>query len=188
MGSTVTEAFIRRHIRRILTEEEDKPKAEKPKAEKPKEEKSQVQGQVWSGIKGGRLPKWAVEALGGSKKATRLAYTNPAALMKNLKLSAATGPTTVDRVVALISQSQSSRPEMGKAFGAPSLREDTTGKKGVLIPAGELAGRTGSTIIHDLVYGAWKSGYLKLSGNIRLESQDGGTLVFNVSKKTDRWE
>jgi hypothetical protein len=193
MSRLDTEAFIRRHVRRILTEEEDKPKGDKPKGDKPKgdkpkEKQSQGQGQVWSGLKGGRLPKWAIEALGGSKKAERLAETNPAQLMKNLKLSPASGSTTVDRVAALIRQSQSSRPEMGKAFGTPSLREDATGKKGVLIPAGELAGRTGSIIIHDLVYGAWKAGYLKLSGNIRLESQDGGTLVFNVSKRSDRWE
>ena len=62
------------------------------------------------------------------------------------------------------------------------------GKNGVFVPAGELAGRTGSTIMHDLIYGAWKAGYLRLTGNIRLEQMDGGTIIFNVSKKSDRWE
>tara|TARA_Y100001970_G_scaffold140567_1_gene173083 strand:- start:548 stop:1114 length:567 start_codon:yes stop_codon:yes gene_type:complete len=187
MGSTVAESFIRKQVRRILAEEAAAPKEGKPKADKP-ESQSEGAGQVWSGIRGGRLPKWAVEALGGSKKAERLAYTNPAALMKNLKLSPASGETTVKRVEQLVIQSFSSRPEMGEAFGDPEARKDSAGKNGVFVPAGELAGRTGSTIMHDLIYGAWKAGYLRLTGNIRLEQMDGGTIIFNVSKKSDRWE
>ena len=66
--------------------------------------------------------------------------------------------------------------------------KDSAGKNGVFVPAGELAGRTGSTIMHDLINGAWKAGYLRLTGNIRLEQMDGGTIIFNVSKKSDRWE
>jgi len=194
MGSTVTEAFIRRHIRRILTEEEgkpkgDKPKDDKPKDDKPKEEQSRGQGQVWSGVKGGRLPKWAIEALGGSKKATRLAYTDPAALMKNLKLSPASGNTTVERVADLVKQSISAHQEMKMAFpGLGPDETDSAGKKGVYIAhAGELSGRAGSTIVHDLIYGAWKAGYLRLTGNIRIEEFQTGTIVFNVSKRSDRW-
>lgn len=188
MGSTVAESFIRRQVRRILAEQSKEKKETGSKAKEPKETQTQGQGQVWSGIRGGRLPKWAVEALGGSKKAERLAYTNPAALMKNLKLSPASGSTTVERVNQIVSQSMNSRPEMGQAFGQPQLKKDSQGKNGVYIPSGELAGRTGSTIMHDLVYGAWKAGYLKLTGNLRLEQMDGGTIVFNVSKKSDRWE
>lgn len=181
MGSTVAESFIRKHVRKILVEEANKKKSDK-------ETTATGQGEVWSGIRGGRLPQWAIDALGGSKKAERLAYTNPRQLMKNLKLSPASGSTTVERVKQLVLQSFSSREEMGQAFGTPEVRKDNAGKSGVFIPAGELAGRTGSTIMHDLIYGAWQAGYLQMSGNIRLEQMDGGTLVFNVSKKSDRWE
>jgi len=194
MGSTTAEAFIRRHVRRILTEEKDERSeeqlakdAKKAKEKSSKETKSQGRGQVWSGLKGGRLPKWAIEALGGSKKAERLAETNPAQLMKNLKLSPASGNTTVERVYDLVRTAKSSRPEMGEALGTHGKIGDNDGKSGVTISDGELSGRTAGVIIHDLIIGAAKAGYLELTGNLRIERGGTGTVIFNVSKKSDRW-
>lgn len=185
MGNTTAEAFIRRHIQRILLEEE-----EKPEDDKKEDEPQRGRGQIWSGIKGGRLPAWAKEILGGGKKGERLASTNPAQLMKNLKISGQPpGKKSIDRIESLIKMAQAGRPEMGEAFGKPERRKDKANKEGVFVPnSGLPSDKQASVFVYDTIRGADGAGKLKLTGNVRIESISGGTLIFNVSKRGDRWE
>ena len=117
MSNLQAEIFIRKQIQRILLENtEDENETEKPK------ESSSSGGRVFGSVGRGRLPKEIAEIFAGedgsAAEPKRLASTNPAKLMKNLKVSRGNGNTTLERAMSLIANAQQGTEAFGQAIGA----------------------------------------------------------------------
>lgn len=184
MSNLKTEFFIRKQIQKILLEntDEDAPK-----------EKTASGGKVFGSVGRGRLPKEIAEVFAGedgsAAEPKRLASTNPARLMKNLKVSAASGNTTLERAMALIANAQKGTEAFGMAIGEVEEIKSPSDRKGAYFPnAGLPSNRLANLFVFDTLRGAAAAGYIKMTGHLRVEEHKAGVLVYNVTNEGDRWQ
>ena len=185
MTKLQNESFIRSQIRRILLEEKEEPAEEKPKEEKPK--RASHSNKVVGNVGRGDIPKAIKDALGGGGKATRLASSDPAQLMKNLKVSRPHGKDDEEKLESYIGSAISSTKEMSAVFSGPEKMTDSQGRTGFLVRVSELKPRDAHVFVYDAVRGAANAGYLDLDGIVRVDATSGGSLAYGVGKESERW-
>jgi len=182
MTSYDAESFIRQQVRKILLEEKDK-----------SESTAQGKGQIFGGIGRGDIPKWVKEIFAGedgsAAKAKRLATVNPGKLMSNLSARMGTGDTTLERANKVVEGIRSSNKAFRQAIGEPKAREDSSGRKGYFYANQGLDQDRQSTLfVFDSVLAASSIGYVKMTGHLRIEPTSGGTIMYNVVNRTDKWK
>ena len=187
MSNLQTELFIRKQIQKILIENPENDSAEPPK-ESPKSG-----GRVFGSVGRGRLPKEIAEVFAGedgsAAELKRLASTNPTKLMKNLKVSRGVGNTTLERAKSLIENARNGTEVFGQAIGPAEEIESTSKRVGAYFPNKGLPNtRLANLFIFDTLRGAATSGYIKMTGHLRVEEFQNGVLVYNVTNAGDRWQ
>ena len=184
MSNSDTEQFIRQQIRNILLREEK----EEPKEEKEKK----VQGRIFGGIGRGDIPKWVKEIFAGedgsAAKAKRLATVDPGKLMSNLRAQRGSGKTTLERASKLVESVRNSNESFKAAIGPGEDREDSSGRKGYFYANSGLDQDRQSTLfVFDTVLAGSTTGYVQMTGHLRIEPVNGGTMMYNVINDGDRW-
>ena len=180
MSQLQNENYIRSQVRRILSEEEEKPKEEKPKKKK---SKATLYGGPGSGDVAGLL-----KDIFGGTGVKSLANTDAARLMKNLNVSSISGKSSIDKVEDLFNSAISGTSEMDAVFGKVKSQVDSSGREGVFVTSPGLPkARDGAFFLKETLKGAVKSGMLSLDSSIRMGVINGGTLVNSVSDSGDRW-
>lgn len=194
MSNLQAELFIRKQIQKILLEKEETNQAEPAPAPEPKPTETQTSGgRVFGSVGRGRLPKEIAEVFAGedgsAAELKRLASTNPAKLMKNLKVSRGAGNTTLERAISLITKAQQSTEAFKQAIGPVEEIESNSKRKGAYFPnAGLPSNRLVNLFIFDTLRGAAAVGYVKMTGHLRVEEFRSGVLVYNVKNEGDRWQ
>ena len=161
---TTIEETIRRQIRLIL--EREKPK----------------QGDEDVSVRGrgrGRYKK-SVEEAGA------LAVENPAQLMKNLKISGATGTKDIEILFGLVQQAASGAEAMNQAYGNPKAVQDKFGRKGVRVSVSGIQHREGIRFMEHSILGMQNAGLLNVTQDVQVESVGGDVLVY-FSKRQLKW-
>jgi len=191
MTKLQNEAFIRSQIRRILSEEEEKP-GDEPKEEKPKSKSKpgrRSSGKtVLGGIGQGNISGMMKDMFGGGKKQDRLAEMNPSKLMSNLKVSGVQGKDDQSKTEDLLEKAVGGTEAMGEAFSTPEEKKDSQGRWGYYISnKGLEKDRYAVLFVYDTVRGAVKARTLQLDAKVKVEAASGGALVYGVDSDDDKW-
>ena len=156
--------FIRKYIKKILLEEEEKSTGELPKT---------------TGPGPGRFSK----AVKGMKA---LADENPAKLMANLKASPGGGDPG-DVLMGLLRSAASGTPEMSAAYAAGRTKKDAYGRVGATVSVtGDLPLRDALMFMRETVTGATNAGYLSFDEPVQVEIL-GGDIIAYTSRKPFAW-
>ena len=187
MSNLQAELFIRKQIQKILFENPEEPPADPPK------EAPTSGGRVFGSVGRGRLPKEIAEIFAGedgsAAEPKRLASTNPAKLMKNLKVSRGNGDTTLERAKSLIANARQGTEAFGLAIGPAEEIKSSSDRVGAFFPnAGLPSNRLANLFIFDTLRGAAAAGYIKMTGHLRVEEYQAGVLIYNVTNAGDRWQ
>ena len=190
MSNLQTEFYIRKQIQRILLQESGP--EDKPSPEPTEEPKPSGNGKVFGSAGRGRLPA-DIAALfagedGSAAEVKRLASSNPAKLMKNLRVQRGRGDTTLERAKSLIENARSGTDVFGQAIGKAQDMENSK-RKGAYFPnTGLPQARLANLFVYDTLRAAASVGYIKMTGHLRVEEYKDGVLVYNVRNNGERWE
>jgi hypothetical protein len=163
------ETWVRKYVRRILSEEtgEDKDKD-----------------------KGEDLPKTTGPGPGRFKKEFRdlkaLADADPQKLMQNLGISGV-GGSDQGEAVNILMNSAISGEEMAAVYSGVKKLEDPYGRKGARVSlTGEMSPRDALAFARETVKGAENSGILPFNEKIQVEILEKNILVY-VSSRSFQW-
>jgi len=164
------EIWIRRQVRRILSEEKD------PENEG-SEEKTGLPTTTGPGR--GRFKKEL-------KDMKALADENPQQLMKNLGISGVGGGNAQEALESLLGKAIDN-DEMSTVYSKAIPKEDAYGRGGVSISlSGEMGSRDALIFIRETVKGAKKAGVFGFNAEIQVEILDGSILAY-LSPNTFQW-
>jgi hypothetical protein len=181
MSNLQAELFVRKQIQKILLENEES-----------KELAPVGNGKVFGSAGRGRLPK-DIAALfagedGSATEVKRLASSNPAKLMKNLRVTRGLGETTLERAKSLIENARSGPEVFGASIGKPQDMDNSKRKGLYFANAGLPSARLANLFIFDTLRAAASVGYIQMSGHLRVEEWKEGVLIYNVRNEGERWE
>ena len=188
------ENFIRKQIRKILTEkaeetysdkqrrlaaekaEEKKKKDQEKKEKEGAEEKKKKKKPARKIVVKGSVPGAPPTSLRGAKL---LSDSNPGQLMANLKAGGNyQGKDDADSLRLLLRAALGGTPEMKSAFGGMGMDQDGQGREGVTVAVGEVDEANGTRYIRMVMKAAVASGAIRPSTGIRIQATGGGVLVY----------
>ena len=170
MSQTITEKFIRKHIRRILLEAGPEEGGEGPPGG----------GRGGGGsVERGRVGRGGVKA--SVKEAGARAAEEPDALMKDLGVSGGGGGDDINQIYKVISQAISGNETMGSAYaGAQGV--ESGGRQGVRVQAGDLSPRDAVFYMTHVLLGAQNAGMLSLEEKWVIDIDGGGAIIHSGDK------
>jgi hypothetical protein len=155
-------------IRDILTEEKEEKTVAKPE----KKSKAGIEASTGSG-------RFST----GVKEAGALAAEDPKQLMKNLKISSATGVDDMEKIKNILRQAFVGTETMKKVY--TGLSQVTRGaKSGLKVKTSEISSRDGVKYIYHTLIGSQNAGLLKVSSLIQVENNSGAIIIYQGNKKT----
>lgn len=162
VSQTITEKFIRKHIRRILLEAGS-------------EEGGEGGGGGGGGsVERGRVGRGGVKA--AVKEAGARATKEPDQLMKDLGVSGGGGGDDVNQIYKVITQSINKNDLMGDAYaGAKGV--ESGGNKGVRVQTGDLSPRDAAYYMTHVLVGAQNAGMLSLKEKWVIDVEGGGVII-----------
>ena len=129
---------------------------------------------------------------GGWKKSIRetgaLAKTNPAELMKRLKISSVNQSDDIKRLFALLKQAAAGHGAMKNVYGVPTPRKHAkSGKQGIRLPVSIITPRDGMKWIEHTLHGAQNAGIVRFNQEIQVEILGSDVLAY-FSSKPRTWD
>lgn len=193
MEKLSTENFIRNQVRRILEEKEKQKDPVKDPAEKETAVKNKParRGEVFGSAGRGRLPREIVDIFGGeggsAAEIKRLATVDPGKLMNNLGVTKQEGETTIERAKAVISAARRGTPAFNQAIGVGEDMSDGE-RKGVFFSnEGLPQDRLANLFVYDTLRAAAATGFMEMTGHLKVEETEGGVMVYNVRNQAETW-
>ena len=160
------EQFIRKEIRRLLTEDSE---------DEPKEVFTYDKRIITSVL--GRPPA------GMSQRAK----VDPNGLLQDLRVSNISGDTMIEKIESLLSQAIDGNDEMSDAFSDVDTTENHAGREGVLVSAGEISPGQGARFVKEILLAARNSGMLPMSDDVRVDVIPEGVIVYASKDGRKRW-
>ena len=165
----------------ILNEESDGESKPKPEVEpepkpKPKKKKKKKKTGIEASTGSGRFSA-------GVNEAGALASENPKQLMKNLKVSGASGGDDINRIKSILRQAFTGTEAMQKVY--TGLTQVTKGSKvGLRVEVSAISVRDGIKYIYHTMIGAQNAGMLSLDSLIQVENGSKGVMIYSGERRS----